>query len=134
VKEANLGHLRGSEVNAWLPPTGDTKGLPVEVLAPIRLRGKIGSECVAMIRNYKLSADHGWARIFMECCPMGTLGQLMKPYERLKREKQHEDNACVPEPFIWHAFESLARVGMLMEKAKSTATPFSHWSPATGII
>jgi serine/threonine protein kinase len=50
--------------------------------------------------------------MYLEYCPYGDLGNLLAHYQNI--------NQPIPEPLIWHVFESLVSVGLLMEQGHIT--------------
>ena len=50
--------------------------------------------------------------MYIEYCPYGDLHKIFLYHRRL--------NQPIPEPFIWHIFESLVNVGLLMEQGSLT--------------
>lgn len=51
-------------------------------------------------------------QMYMEYCPYGDLGNILGHYLNLNRP--------IPEPLIWHIFESLVNAGLLMQQGSVT--------------
>jgi serine/threonine protein kinase len=57
--------------------------------------------------------------MYMEYCPYGDLGRILEHHRRI--------NQPIPEPLIWHIFESLVNAGLLMEQGHITQ-PQVRWA------
>jgi serine/threonine protein kinase len=55
----------------------------------------------------------------MEYCPYGDLGKILEHHRNI--------NQHVPEPLIWHIFESLVNAGLLMEQG-GVDQPRAGWT------
>lgn len=76
-----------------------------------RLRGAGSANVVKLIRGRLLAPDLVY-RMYMEYCPYGDLGRILEHHRRI--------NQPIPEPLIWHIFESLVNAGLLMEQGHIT--------------
>jgi serine/threonine protein kinase len=57
--------------------------------------------------------------MYMEYCPYGDLGKILEHHRNI--------NQHVPEPLIWHIFESLVNAGLLMEQG-GVDQPRAGWT------
>lgn len=101
------------------PRATNGKHLPNEVVAMYNLRGLLGSETVVRIRNFRLDTPSKMYRIYLEYCQFGDLYSFSDDYRG--------DPVGVPEPFLWHTFESLAVSGLLMEQGGLESNPINVW-------
>lgn len=88
----------------------------------INLRGRQDSQYVNKILNWKLVYYRTMHRLYLEYCPFGS-GLALVDHE-LRPSRTH-----APEPFLWHLFECLAKVAMLMEYGEPERNPMSEWEP-----
>lgn len=58
--------------------------------------------------------------MFLEYCPNGDLSSLLDHHQALNITNQHQNNQqpdrYIPEPAIWHIFNSLIKAGLAMER------------------
>lgn len=122
----------------------DISSIPTEVQTMYNLSGKVGSENVVKIRNWRIRRADSFHRIYLEFCHQGDLWELVVGTEDINSEyvegfmmrsiNGNENVAdrvnLVPEPFIWSAALDLATAGLLMERGTldSANTNSDPWS------
>jgi serine/threonine protein kinase len=112
----------GTECNWFVEP--DRERIPMEVKTMFDLRGRLGSEYILKILNWRMSTKNRLLRIYTAFAPLGNMLQLVSQYDLA------EEN--IPEPYLWHTFECLALAGILMERGDTDElehNPPSNWTP-----
>ncbi|KAI7086039.1 hypothetical protein KC356_g5397 [Hortaea werneckii] len=138
----------------WTEDVRDTKGLaliPTEVAALYNLRSRKGSETIIEARGWRVFPPQLTIRLYTTYCPFGDLKQYIGWYsdnfpddedpafdglddeafnEVVRDFHRNRDEIArdwLPEPFLWHVFESLVIAGLLMERGELDPGPISFW-------
>lgn len=114
------GHGAWDFACSW-SKTPDGKSVPMEVKTMFDLRGRLGSEYVLKIINWRMSMKDRFYRIYTEYAPLGDLLDITSSCVNAK--------STVPEPFVWHISECLTIVGLLLERGEMERNPLSDWKP-----
>jgi serine/threonine protein kinase len=92
----------------------------MEVKTMFDLRGRLGSEYILKILNWRMSTENKLLRIYTAFAPLGNLLQLVSWYNAA--------DESIPEPYLWHTFECLAVAGLLMERGEMEHNLVSDWT------
>ncbi|KAF2765478.1 kinase-like protein [Teratosphaeria nubilosa] len=96
---------------------------PVEVVAPYRLRGLIGSEGAVKLRNWRINTPKRHLRLYQEFCPFGELASFLDYNQHLQTHGLQR--VWLHEEFIWHTLETLVRVFILCDCGELDQDPIS---------
>ncbi|KAI7355628.1 hypothetical protein KC320_g2736 [Hortaea werneckii] len=157
VKDSDFSNNRelwSSAGAIWTEDVRDVKGqalIPTEIAALYNLRSRKGSETVIEARGWRVFLAHLTIRLYTTYCPFGDLkqyigwyndnfpndedpafdglddevfNQVVRDFHRTRDEIARD---WLPEPFLWHVFESLVIAGLLMERGELDPGPISFW-------
>ncbi|KAI7325306.1 hypothetical protein KC315_g7996 [Hortaea werneckii] len=138
----------------WTEDVRDIQGrtlIPTEVAALYNLRSRKGSETIIEARGWRVFPTKLTIRLYTTYCPFGDLKQytgwysdnfpndedpifddlddeafneVVRDFHRTRDEIPRD---WLPEPFLWHVFESLVIAGLLMERGELDPGPLSFW-------
>ncbi|KAI7120488.1 hypothetical protein KC337_g13852 [Hortaea werneckii] len=157
VKDSDFSNNRelwSSAGAIWTEDVRDPKSqalIPAEVAALYNLRSRKGSETVIEARGWRVFPTQLTIRLYTTYCPFGDLKQYISWYSDnfpddedpafdglddeafnevvrdFHRTRDELARHWLPEPFLWHVFESLAIAGLLMERGELDPGPISFW-------
>ncbi|RMY03053.1 hypothetical protein D0868_07658 [Hortaea werneckii] len=138
----------------WTEDVRDITGhalIPTEVAALYNLRSRKGSETIIEARGWRVFLTQLTIRLYTTYCPFGDLKQYIGWYNDnfpndedpafddlddeafnevvrdFHRTRDQIAREWLPEPFLWHVFESLVIAGLLMERGELDPGPISFW-------
>lgn len=138
----------------WTEDVRDIQGralIPTEVAALYNLRSRKGSETIIEARGWRVFPTQLTIRLYTTYCPFGDLKQYIGWYSDnfpndedptfdglddeafnevvrdFHRTRDERARKWLPEPFLWHVFESLVIAGLLMERGELDPGPISFW-------
>ncbi|GAB7322247.1 hypothetical protein MBLNU13_g03239t3 [Cladosporium sp. NU13] len=104
-----------TDLHFWYgDPRDPTSKVPYEVHIMEHLAAT-GQENVLRMRAWHMVPEKLMYRIFLEYCPNGELSSLLNHHWALNMTNQQPDS-YIPEPAIWHIFNSLIKAGLAMER------------------